>query len=151
MPSAADRDITLGELCFTFHTASQWGIRVCDMLETTQMKMFTKLLPFVLSEEAALKTWYVSDQGLDENDCQEERLPCKTLQTVLDTAPDGVNIEVTSPTLHCIQHHILQTEGCPGYTCLGNMFRLVLLYLAQTCIRNGCPQITPADFIQNKI
>ena len=43
--------------------------------------------------------WYVSDYGLDDNDCQVESAPCRNLQTVLDRVTNGADIYVTSDTL----------------------------------------------------
>ena len=43
--------------------------------------------------------WYVSDDGLDNNDCHSVSAPCKNLQTVLDRATDGADIYVISPFL----------------------------------------------------
>ena len=43
--------------------------------------------------------WYVSDDGLDNNDCHSARTQCKNLQTVLDRATYGADIYVISPTL----------------------------------------------------
>ena len=43
--------------------------------------------------------WYVSDDGLDNNNCHSASAPCKNLQTVLDRATDGADIYVTSSTL----------------------------------------------------
>ena len=44
-------------------------------------------------------TWYISDEGSDQNDCHSESAPCLNLQTVLDRATDGADIYVTSDTL----------------------------------------------------
>ena len=43
--------------------------------------------------------WYVSNYGLDNNDCHSVRTPCKNLQTVLDRATDGADMYVTSHTV----------------------------------------------------
>ena len=44
-------------------------------------------------------TWYVSDYGSDDNDCNSATTLCRNLQTVLDRATDGADIYVTSKTL----------------------------------------------------
>ena len=48
---------------------------------------------------AAANIWYVSDNGLDNNDCHSASAPCQNLQTVLDNAKDGADIYVMSDTL----------------------------------------------------
>ena len=60
-------------------------------------------------------TWYVSDDGLDNNDCHSARTPCKNLQTVLDRATDGADIYVISPTLSLGM--IIKPCHIPGSCC----------------------------------
>ena len=50
-------------------------------------------------EYSQKNTWFVSDEGSDENNCQIESTPCKNLQTVLDRASNDADICVTSDTL----------------------------------------------------
>ena len=61
--------------------------------------MFAKILYACLSALNNSNTWYVSDDGSDDNDCHSASTPCRNLQTVLNRAADGADIYVTSDTL----------------------------------------------------
>ena len=89
--------------------------------------LFTHLKTFVKHLGMLSNTWYVSDEGSDDNDCHSVSAPCRNLQTVLDRATDGADIYVTSLTLsldavhtnslvninlHYFKEHYLSLTSC---------------------------------------
>ena len=49
--------------------------------------------------ERTTNVWYVSDEGSDFNDCQDESAPCRDLQSVFDAAEDRAAVYVLSERL----------------------------------------------------
>ena len=73
------------------------------------------------SEFDATNIWYVSDDGLDDNDCHSESVPCKNLQTVLNRVTDGADIYVKSETLSLnMVHGFVWIKGKNQSACIIN-------------------------------
>ena len=77
--------------------------------------MFSKALYTCLSALNNSNTWYVSNDGSDDNDCHSAAGPCRSLQTVLDRATDGADIYVTSDSLSLDGvHNVVWFSGMSG-------------------------------------